>query len=258
MISKKIIGIVLISFIWIGCTTAPVGTGSTTTPHAATNTPAADTATPQPSATPERQGYHFPTHIDPALKYLFYLHGRIIEDQGIPAISPEFGEYQYEEILETLSGYGFIVISEQRPKDTDGVSYANKIRNQVTKLLNADVPANHITVIGASKGAGITIYVSHLLENKEVNFVIMGICHPQEVERLMQSQVNLYGNVLSIYDYKDDYAGSCQELFTFSEGKGISRYDEIVLNIGTGHGILYQPLDEWVIPAVQWADSTAP
>jgi hypothetical protein len=48
-------------------------------------------------------------------------------------------------------------------------------------------------------------------------------------------------------------AGSCQELFSFSEGKGISKYNEIVLNVGKGHGILFKPLDEWIIPVIQWA-----
>jgi len=81
----------------------------------------------------------------------------------------------------------------------------------------------------------------------------MAICNPEEVEALKQNQTILYGNVLSIYDSVDEYAGSCQELFEMSEGKGIGRYDEIVLNIGTGHGILYKPLDEWLIPAVEWA-----
>ena len=35
--------------------------------------------------------YFFPTSIDPAKRYLFYLHGKIIEDQGIPAVSPDYG-----------------------------------------------------------------------------------------------------------------------------------------------------------------------
>jgi hypothetical protein len=184
---------------------------------------------------------------------MFYLHGKIIEDQGIPAISPEYGKYEYEAILETLSGYAFILISEQRPKNTDGIVYARKIAGQVTTLLDAGVPAKNITVVGASKGAGIAVYISHFLENKEVNFVIMAICHPDEVETLKQGQIFLYGDVLSIYDATDQFAGSCQELFSFSEGRGISTHEEIVLSIGTGHGILYKPLDEWILPTVQWA-----
>jgi hypothetical protein len=208
----------------------------------------------QPTATHDLSRYAFPASIDPAKSYMFYLHGKIIEEQGIPAVSPDYGEYEYEDILEKLSGYGFAVISEQRQKDTDGgVGYARWVVGQVTSLLNGGVPAKNITVVGASKGAGIAIYVSHYLENEEINFVIMGICNPDEVRFLEQENIFLYGNVLSIYDSTDEYAGSCQELFEFSEGKGISKYNEIVLHVGTGHGILYKPLDEWVTPLIQWA-----
>jgi hypothetical protein len=63
--------------------------------------------------------------------------------------------------------------------------------------------------------------------------------------------------VLSIFDYKDQYAGSCKELFSFSVGKGINQYDEVVLQIGTGHAILYQPLDAWILPVIEWADQHA-
>ncbi len=38
-----------------------------------------------------------------------------------------------------------------------------------------------------------------------------------------------------------------------SEGNGLGRHDEIVLQVGTGHGILFKPLDEWVLPTVEWA-----
>ncbi len=115
------------------------------------------------------------------------------------------------------------------------------------------MPDQNITVLGASKGAGIAIDVSHLLENPEINFVILAICAPETVQEFIQSQVTLYGNVLSIYDFSDSLAGSCQDLFTFSEGKGLAQHNEIVLSIGTGHGILYKPLDAWIVPTIQWA-----
>lgn len=207
---------------------------------------------------PESTSYAFPTSIDPTKQYLFYLHGKIIEDQGIPAISPEFGEYQYEAILEKLSSFGFVVISEQRLKNTDSIAYARKTVQQMMDLLEAGVPAANITAVGASKGAGIVIYASHFLENDEVNYVIMAICHPDIVADLKRDQIFLRGNVLSIYDSTDEWAGSCQGLFSFSEGEGLSSYNEVVLNVGTGHGILYQPLDEWILPAVQWAYSRHP
>jgi hypothetical protein len=216
------------------------------------------TAIPKPSVTTsiisELSAYAFPASIDPSKQYLFYLHGKIIEDQGVHAVSPDFGEYEYEAILKKLSDYDFIVISEQRPKNTDGAEYAKKVVKQVTALLKYGVPAANITVVGASKGAGIAIDVSHLLENEEINFVIMGICNPDEVDFLKQNQTNLYGNILSIYDSVDELAGSCQEIFALSEGRGLARHDEIVLHVGTGHGILYKPLDEWIVPAVEWAN----
>lgn len=56
--------------------------------------------------------YVFPVAIDPTQRYMFYLHGRIIEDQGIPAVSSEYGTYEYEAILEKLASHGFTMISE--------------------------------------------------------------------------------------------------------------------------------------------------
>jgi hypothetical protein len=220
---------------------------------------ASPTHTLLPSAAPTQpssdlSAYAFPDSIDPAKRYLFYLHGKIIEDQGLPAISPEFGEYEYEAILERLSGFGFVVLSEQRPKDTDAVEYAGKIAKQVETLLSAGVPAEKITVVGASLGAGIAIFVSDLLENEGVHYVLLAICAPDYVEELLQSKTVLSGNVLSIYDSVDSYAGSCQPLFDFSAGKGLARQEEIVLQVGTGHGVLYQPLDEWILPTIAWAE----
>jgi hypothetical protein len=186
---------------------------------------------------------------------MFYLHGKIIEEQGIPAVSPEFGEYEYVAILEKLSGYGFTVVSEQRPKDTDGVKYAGRVVGQVKNLLDAGVPAANITVVGASKGAAISVEASHLLENGGVNFVIMGICSPDTVAEFTRTQLPLYGNILSVYDSADkEYGGSCEKLFALSEGRGLGRHKEIALDVGTGHGILYHPLDDWVLPVVEWAN----
>ena len=254
---------VLITAPLIGCTSTPTGAVSTSTPPHVEPTPTSLVSTPTSSNTaiPKAPASHafitdyaFPNSIEPANQYLFYLHGKIIEDQGIPAVSPDYGEYEYEAILERLNEFGFVVISEQRPKNTDGVKYAKRTAEQITDLLNAGVPAKNITVVGASKGSYIAIYVSHFLDNKEINYVILGSCDPGEVEILKQNQIFLNGNVLSIYDSVDQYAGSCEELFSLSENHGgLSRHDEIVLNIGTGHGILYEPLDEWILPTVKWA-----
>lgn len=241
-----------------GCTSTATKAAPTPTQKLSPELPIPSTVTPQPSVTPGIKNYEFPESIDPSRLYLFYLHGRIIEEQGLPAISPDFGEYQYEEILDALSSHGFAVISEQRPKDTDGVYYAEKVVGEVNALLDAGVPASAITVVGASKGGYIGLYTSYFLGNENINFVLMGICAPEEVENLKQAGVSLSGNVLTIYDAGDQYGGSCQELFSDSEGKGVSSYDEIVLDMGMGHGILYQPLEAWITPAVEWAKGHAP
>jgi hypothetical protein len=255
VIMKQILISLFAMFIMTGCgQTKPAIPPGPTMVATSTSMP---TETLSPSLTPanisELPAYDFPVSIDPSKQYLFYLHGKIVEDQGIHAVSPDYGEYEYEAILNKLSDYDFIVISEHRAKNTDGIEYAKKVVNQITALLKAAVPAKNITVVGASKGAGIAIEVSHLLENKEINFVIMGICNPEEVEVLKQNQTFLYGNVLSIYDSVDEFGGSCQELFALSETSGLARHDEIVLHVGNGHGILYKPLDEWIMPAVEWA-----
>jgi hypothetical protein len=257
---QPIISFIFLTITMSGCASLPNPTRISATPLVATTFLPSPTRTPTqmiapvlPSPTPDLSAYAFPSTIDPRKSYLFYLHGKIIEDQGLPAISPDFGEYEYAAILQKLSEYGFVVISEQRAENTDSLDYAKRVAEQISQLIEAGVTAQNITVVGASKGAGIAIYVAHLLENPGVNFVIMAICAPETVQELIQSQVTLYGNVLSIYDSSDSLAGSCQDLFDFSEGKGLARYHEIVLNTGTGHGILYKPLDDWVVPAVQWA-----
>ncbi|GAB4196297.1 MAG: hypothetical protein Tsb002_29510 [Wenzhouxiangellaceae bacterium] len=207
----------------------------------------------QIAAATELSDYTFPDTIDPQQHYVFYLHGKLIEDQGIPAVSERFGEYQYLDILEALSQHGFRVISEPRPKDTNGDSYALQISQQINHLLAQGVAADSIGVIGASKGAYITARIAHLIDQQALRYVLIAICHPRVIEHIREQQAPLRGHVLSIYDHTDtEYAGSCAELFEYSAAYGLQDHDEIVLQIGSGHGILYRPLDEWLQPATAW------
>jgi hypothetical protein len=125
---------------------------------------------------------HYPTvpaNIDASKYYLFYLHGKILEDQGINAVSEKYGPYDYEKIVSALKKRGFVVISEVRSKNTNPWEYARKVVGQIEVLLEKNVPPQNITVVGASKGAGITVLISHLLKNKEANFVPMAIAVPK-------------------------------------------------------------------------------
>lgn len=244
-----------------GCATLTADPGLLTPTNPAAATTAAPstlptTATeiaPAAAAPPDLSAYAFPETIDPAQRYLFYLHGRIIEDQGLPAVSPVYGEYAYGAILESLRQPGFVVIGEQRSQDTQADTYAWRVAGQAQKLIRAGVPPDQITVVGASKGAAITILVSYHLQQAETNYVLLANCHADVLDEFMLQEVSLSGNVLSIYDSVDEYAGSCQRLFAFSQGKALGRHEEIVLSLGIGHALVYQPMDEWVRPTVRWA-----
>lgn len=189
-----------------------------------------------------------PAKIDARARYLFYLHGRIVEDKGIRAVHERHGAYDFEKILETFKAASFVVISEARAKDTNVKEYAAKVVAQINELLKAGVPSRHITVVGASKGAGIAMHTSSLLKHHEVNFVLMAGCGEQT---LKNSELNLYGNVLSIYDASDEGVGTCESLF--ARAGGLNRHREVKINLKLGHGFLYRPHKEWIEPAIEWA-----
>lgn len=190
-----------------------------------------------------------PEKIDVKAKYLFYLHGRIIEEQGIRPTSEKYGVYEYEKILDTLKDKGFIVISEARKGNVGVGPYAQKIASQVETLVKAGVPASNITVCGASKGGLIAMIVSSTLPYKETNYVFLASCFEAALHRF---DIFLHGNILSIYDEKDDSVNSCQKFIDKSPDAAV--FKEIVLKIGTGHGVVYTPLKEWVDPVVDWAN----
>lgn len=196
-----------------------------------------------------------PASMDSNARYLFYLHGRIVEEQGLAATDPEFGAYEYEAILNSLAQSGMTVISELRGKDADANAYAARIGDQVQRLKAAGLPSGHITVIGASKGGYIAAIASFLIKDPELNFVLLGTCDPGMVRDWQTRAMRLYGNVLAIRDEADtEFSGPCEGMFQLSEGKGLGRHEEVVLNLGMGHGFLYHPLDEWVMPTLAWAN----
>lgn len=184
-------------------------------------------------------------------RYIFYLHGKIIEDQGIPAVSERFGTYEYQNILDTLENAGFKVISEKRPRNTDPDVYANKVVAQIENLINTGVAPEKITIVGASKGAWIAIMASSKLKNEKVNFVFMGICTEDSLAYFESNKISVCGNILSIYEHSDTGVSSCEKLIDGSLCAGISK--EIELNLGTGHGFLFKPSRGWITPVIQWA-----
>ena len=189
---------------------APKATGSNSA-RARGATAAAGTtplpATPATPATPASGAVlrDVPEKIDTSAKYLFYLHGRIVETGGVRPRHERHGYYEYGQILQTLAARGFQVISEPRPADTGHFEYARKITAQVGRLLAAGVPARNVTVVGASKGGVIAAFVSTLLRNRDVNYVILAGCSGGG--QYLQHKVDFHGRVLSIYDTADEFGG---------------------------------------------------
>lgn len=189
-----------------------------------------------------------PAEIDPDARFLFYLHGAIIERAGVRPTHPEFGVYEYQEILEVFAGRGFVVISEARPGGTDGTAYAAKVAGQVRALITAGVATENITVVGFSKGGGIAIMVSSLLTEERLNFVFMGACGPWLDKR---PEIVSHGRLLALREASDDLVGSCEALFGRVTGE--SDREEITVTLGGGHGAFYRPRAEWIEPVVEWA-----
>ena len=182
-------------------------------------------------------------------RYIFYLHGRIIEDQGIGAVSEQYGRYEYLEIIEAFKANGFRVISEARERDTDANLYADKVVTEIQNLIDKDVNPKNITVVGASKGSVIAMLVSTKLQNSAINFVLIANCNEWVRENF---EINLCGRVLSIFEASDELAGSCVPIFNDSNCQPVVH--EIRLNTGRGHGIVFKLLPEWMNPAMDWSN----
>lgn len=189
-----------------------------------------------------------PGLLDPSAHYLIYLHGAIMETQGMRPVSPKFGPYEYGQILQTFAERGFVVISETRSRRTRPDVFAHHVADQVHRLLDGGVPADHVTVLGFSKGGAIATLASGEVLRDHVNWVIEAGCGPW-IEKM--PRLKPHGRILSIYDSADDIASSCSDLFARMGEKAETR--ELVLDLGKGHGAFYTPDPAWVEPVIQWA-----
>ncbi|MBS1772177.1 MAG: alpha/beta hydrolase [Bacteroidetes bacterium] len=185
-----------------------------------------------------------------AQQYVFFLHNMWLElvDTNINTPHPEYGRAQYYEVIDKFKKAGLTVISELRPRGTNGNVYAIKVAHQIDSLLKKGVPASHITVVGTSKGGYITMCVSGIMKNTAINYVLVGCCEDDE---LTDDAIHLLGNILSIYETSDKY-NSCQQIKA-KPGNDVKRFKEIVLHTNLKHGFLYRAMDEWIKPASRWA-----
>jgi hypothetical protein len=190
---------------------------------------------------------------DPPERFLFYLHGQIVEGSDGRPEHPNFGIYDYPAIIKALETEGFTVISEIRESSTDGRKYAETLAAEVQALLDDGTPAQNISIVGASKGGGIAVAASSILENEGLNFVFMGTC----VNWIQNwPELELRGRILSITEKTDTVAGSCAEPFSNSDLQ--PEFREILINTDRNHGAFYEPVPEWLNPVVIWCRGEDP
>ena len=180
--------------------------------------------------------------------YFYYLHGRIVEEQGPRGVSPVHGAYDYPGIIAALEAEGLEVVSEVRARDTDVSAYADRLVADIRRRLEGGIAPSRITVAGASKGSVIAALVSTRLGVDGVRYVLLANCNDWLIRT---HDPRLSGDVLSIYETSDDIGGTCVPLIERSSR--VRRFEEVRLETGLGHGIVYRPLQQWVAPAVRWA-----
>ena len=178
--------------------------------------------------------------------YIIYLHGAIIESMGRRPTHPRFGVYEYDQVLSALKETGAIVISEQRPKGTKVRDYAPHVVEQVKALMADGISAANITVIGFSKGGNIALRTSHLMNERDLNFIFLAACNP----RNRAAGLEISGRALSIVETTDRIGSTCLPLKdTAKKGAAL---EEVTITTGEEHGAFYRPNPAWLKPLMMW------
>jgi len=188
-------------------------------------------------------------------RHLIYLHGRIIQEQQNPRPQhPRFGFYELEKILDTFRQRGFVVSGEIRPKAASIGESADHVVAQVRGLLASGVPADHVTVVGASMGASITLLASARLQVPKLRFAILGACLSQGVHSLVADEGKApSGQLLAIREASDEITRECPPWEDDRKAAPSLQAHELVLHTGLSHGFLYRPSKTWTDPIIAWA-----
>ena len=179
--------------------------------------------------------------------HIYYLHGKINEEQGRNAVSEKFGKFELDEILKQLNVNNSVIHCEIRAKDTDAKTYANKISREIDSLINLGIPPKNITIVGASKGALIAMNISNI-NTYNINYVFLAGNNDYQEKN---NDWKFHGQILGIYDLSDDIAGKNYNYW--KEKPNYSTiFEQIEIKTNLGHGFLYKPLKEWINPTKEW------
>lgn len=180
-------------------------------------------------------------------KHIFYIHGRIIEQQGINAFSEKFGKYEFDSIISALKVENSVVHYEIRKNNVDARIYAKQVAEQIDSLVDSGVKPTDITIVGASKGAIITANISDINKHP-INYVLLAGNNEYQEKN---NNWKFHGQVLCIYDASDGIAGKNYNYWKEKENY-TSKFEQLELKTNLGHGFLYKPLSVWVEPAKNW------
>jgi hypothetical protein len=193
----------------------------------------------------------FPDKIDPLGRYVFYSHGLIVEGTDERPVHPENGVYDFPAIKQAIfKDGGFNLIAFHRPKNADAKAYAAMLEEWVRKLLKAGVPASRITIVGFSRGSGITAYAAARLRDTGIQTALMGACSNGDIPG--GDALKLGGNLLNIYETTDTVL-SCNVLAKRSDLKS---FKEVAISTGKKHGAFFTPREEWIGPLKTWIRET--
>ena len=181
------------------------------------------------------------------MKHVFYLHGMIVEIQGINAVSEQFGPYEYQAIIDALKAAGYEVHAEVRTTQTDFNTFCEKTSGQIDELIGKGISPRDITVIGASKGAQMAMKISSLNENP-VNYVLLG-ANSDRLEK--DYDWKLHGYILGIYEASDQIAGKGYTHW-INHSPEAKEFKQLKISTGLGHGFLYTPNPAWMDPSNEW------
>ena len=173
-------------------------------------------------------------------RHLIYLHGRIVqEEQSVRPVSQRFGAYELEAIRAAFRDRGFELSSEIRPKGASVSASAERVVAEVRRLIDAGVPAERITIVGASMGASIAFAASARLQNPALRFAFLGACPLENVRAVRQEEGRPpAGRLLVVHEKSDDTSAPCAA-WRPEELPPPSTLREVVLETGLGHGFIF-------------------
>ncbi|MBE0645474.1 MAG: hypothetical protein IH600_15435 [Bacteroidetes bacterium] len=193
-----------------------------------------------------------PDDIDVNLSYVFYLPDEVVTPDDPQPRHPEYGEYQYAEIVNRISAARFTVITQPRETTAHPYLVAADIAKQIRQLADAGVPASHIGIVGAGQGAVIAITAVSKLGDSDLQVVLLSACSAPFIDYWEKENELLSGNVLSFYVAGSTRRGPCLPFLEYCGAGRVKQHREIALPESVGEGYFYKGTADWMLPAIAW------